>query len=596
MTDNLFHCPTRHLEHGRGRVHSSGFRAAALSYSCARGAARARSWLGLGIGVLLIGSIGCTGGRGSQVPQAQQQPLVEGSSAHEVYRAQSARSSGSEMLFLPGSSTSHLVHYQVVDGMAVVEGDVVLGPAQTLRQRFALPWPSPSQAKGAVAVSDRTLLWPHSEIPYEVAPSAQASMADIRSAIEEVNQTSLKLRPRTSRDADYVVFSNDDQGCWSYLGRVGGAQPIQLTPHCQRGSVIHEILHAAGFLHEQSRNDRDQHVRIVWDEISPSERSQFETRPNLSYDLGPYDYASILHYGPRAFSRSGRPTIVPRVEGVTIGQREGLSELDRAAIEEVYGGGTDPVIPTPSIPVPVVTPSPVAPAPAPPPASTAAPASSGSGSFAGTYASEHGTVVCQQEGQSVQCRFDAGALMCVARDSVLDCGWTGSGVGRATFTRRQDGKVEGTWGDAFSNTSRGGWTWVPTAPGQGGATAPAPTAPAPTAPAPTAPTPPSAPPTETTPMSLSGSYESTRGPMTCSDNGTLWSCSFQEPNGVSGRLDCSRDATGTQLTCTWATFLPNPAAGRAVFTRSDPASRELRGTWGYLHATEGGGAWNVGGR
>lgn len=547
------------------------------------------------IGVFIAAGVGCTSQRDAQVP-AVASPAAADPSLHEVYRGRGGRVSGSDMLFLPGSSTSQLVHYQVVDGVAVVEGDVVLGPAQTLRQRYALPRLFPSQVKGAVAVSDRTLLWPKSQIPYEVASSAHASTADIRSAIEELNQTSLKLRPRAPSDADYVVFTNDDAGCWSYLGRIGGAQPIQIGPECPRGSVIHEILHAAGFLHEQSRNDRDQHVQIVWDEIIAGERSQFETRPDLSYDVGPYDYASILHYGPRAFSRTGKPTIIPKIPGVTIGQREGLSALDRAAIETVYGSGAGAVAPQPAIPVPPAPapvtspPEPAAPAaPQPPAAPAPARPVATAGSFAGTYASEHGTVVCQQEGQSVQCRFDDGVLMCVARQAVLDCGWTGRGVGRATFTRRQDGSVAGTWGDAFSNTSRGSWTWVLS---PAGASAPAVPSPSPASPPQT----PAAPAAVSAPASLAGNYDSTRGPMNCTDNGALWSCSFQDASGATGRLDCSPDASGAQFTCTWMTFLPNPAAGRAVFTRSDPSGRELRGTWGYLHAVEGGGTWDATGR
>ena len=70
-----------------------------------------------------------------------------------------------------------------------------------------------------------------------------------------------ELRPRTASDADYVVFRWLGQGCMSNLGRNGGAQDIDVTS-CAGGNLVHELLHAAGFYHEQSRPDRDSFVSI----------------------------------------------------------------------------------------------------------------------------------------------------------------------------------------------------------------------------------------------------------------------------------------------------------------------------------------------
>ncbi len=122
----------------------------------------------------------------------------------------------------------------------------------------------------------------------------------------------------------------------------GGEQNIQLNDisdnnGCWYGSIAHEILHAAGFWHEQSREDRDNFIDIFWNNIDPNNQYNFDKHISDGQDIGNYDYLSIMHYDAYAFSINGQPTI-KRKNGATdlIGNRNYISGTDIEAINLLY--------------------------------------------------------------------------------------------------------------------------------------------------------------------------------------------------------------------------------------------------------------------
>jgi hypothetical protein len=369
----------------------------------------------------------------------------------ETYSLVPSRQLATAFLYLPGSPVRQPVSYEVVNGMAVYEGDIMLGPAHSVAVKYGFPrLRNDPNVHSAVSVSDDSYLWPGGVIPYEIDGTVSAEKRSyVDWAVAHVTtQSMLTMRPRTPVEKDYVVFteSGGSYGCSSYVGRIGGAQQIRVAD-CGKGSVVHEIGHAAGFYHEQSRNDRDNYVTIAWNEISSGHEQWFKKREGAT-DIGVYDYASIMHYSRGAFSKSGKDTIIPKDPNANIGQREGLSALDKAGIGQLYAGGGPPVTPPGTTP-PGTT----------PPGTTAT-------GFAGTYTSSRGEVTCSESGATVNCSYPGGSMMCAANGSQLDCGWAGGGQGRAVFARQSNGDLQGTYGDFLSNNSRGAWDLVRTGGGQ----------------------------------------------------------------------------------------------------------------------------------
>lgn len=211
-------------------------------------------------------------------------------------------------------------------------------------------------AEPTVVVEGSAKKWPEARVCYQI--DQDVNQQPILKAMEHwTDRTGMQFLPcQKSQNSngccapcgEYIRFIKGN-GCWSFIGRQSdscafGGQLLSTGSSCTTGNIIHEIGHALGLLHEHTRIDRDQYIRVDEGNIQQSQMHNFEIRGKQVSGNGKYDYDSIMHYGNWAFAVNHKnPTIWPidsngnRREDVSIGQRESLSEGDVQLISSIYG-------------------------------------------------------------------------------------------------------------------------------------------------------------------------------------------------------------------------------------------------------------------
>lgn len=251
------------------------------------------------------------------------------------------------------------IEYSAINGRAIFEGDIMISTVdemETLVSRIqtpienipvsgipvrdlALAGPEPMPAAIGISSINGKFRWKDGIVPYEVDAGLPDPTRVEKAIAHWKSKTPFKFEKRDPTKANhknYLRFEAQD-GCWSQVGMRGGKQVISLHEDCGLGAAIHEIGHAIGLWHEQSREDRAKYIRIRWENIKTNREHNFNQHIVDGDDLGVYDYESIMHYSSMAFSKNQQVTIETlKPGGDKIGQREGLSAGDVSGVKAMY--------------------------------------------------------------------------------------------------------------------------------------------------------------------------------------------------------------------------------------------------------------------
>ncbi|MBK8088421.1 MAG: hypothetical protein IPK31_10985 [Chitinophagaceae bacterium] len=233
----------------------------------------------------------------------------------------------------------------VINGQVFLDGDIDLGTVEIMDKYQFMQF--------SVVTDDNVISgrWTNGIVPFVIEPefTFEEETVIINSLNHIVSRTNVCFVRRSGQGSflrfkKYTVAQLGFSGGSSYLGKCNfctNGQEVKLSS-VSAGIVIHEVGHALGLLHEQSREDRDRFISIRMANVLPGMEGNFNKAIYTSTDIGAYDFLSIMHYFPTAFGKTLNGTVQQTIVKVSdpsdmnFGRANVLSAGDISGINSMY--------------------------------------------------------------------------------------------------------------------------------------------------------------------------------------------------------------------------------------------------------------------
>lgn len=194
-------------------------------------------------------------------------------------------------------------------------------------------------------------IWPAGRVPYEIDSTVgAATKAAVLAAMNDwqsKTEQRVRFEPATQNDAAFVSFLGAPDPVTSHVGY----QPATISKVKLRNPesvrvARHEIGHVLGLQHEQRRDNREAHIKVVDVNIVKTNfcKDQFSVCASC-VPLVDYNVSSVMHYRTSDLKSCRTGPVLLHKDGSNINHTWVLTDGDLASIAALYGpapgsGGT----------------------------------------------------------------------------------------------------------------------------------------------------------------------------------------------------------------------------------------------------------------